>query len=216
MIINLGDAPFKAFIKVTYPNGTCTVSLGGKSFTHTGGGTHTFTVNKKGTWTVMATNTAGVVETQTVNITTRGQTVSVTLVCRLYFYNRGDMCGANSGGWGRNDEGGVLFNSDHMELTGKEAYHVFAHSYAPVPVEYKNMVIVGEVTKQIGNVCFQNSGLCNNNWDVTGAYWNYDVVGAFTQTVDISNITSPYDRYVKIVVGLSGWCIGKIYEVYFE
>lgn len=74
MIINLGDAPFKAFITVAYPNGTCTVSLGDKSFTHTGGGTHTFTVNKKGTWTVSAVS-----ESKNVSITSNGQTANVAL-----------------------------------------------------------------------------------------------------------------------------------------
>lgn len=89
MIINLGDAPFKAFIKVTYPNGTCTVSLGDKSFSHTGGGTHTFTVNKKGTWTVRATSNAGVVETQNVSLTYVGQVASVTLTGILYIFKEG-------------------------------------------------------------------------------------------------------------------------------
>ena len=100
MIINLGDAPFKAFIKVTYPNGTCTVSLGNKSFTHSGGGTHTFTVNKKGTWTVRATNNRGVSEIANVSITYRGQVSSVTLTCwDGYVYNAGDIYEEFTGGY---------------------------------------------------------------------------------------------------------------------
>lgn len=100
MIINLGDAPFKAFIKVTYPNGTCTVSLGDKSFTHTGGGTHTFTVNKKGTWTVEATNNRGVSETANVSLTYRGQAANVTLTCfDGYVYNAGDIYEEFTGGY---------------------------------------------------------------------------------------------------------------------
>ena len=96
MIINLGDAPFKAFITVTYPNGTCTVSLGDKSFPHTGGGTHTFTVNKKGTWTVTATSNAGVVETQNVSLTYVGQVASVTLTGIFYAIKDGVSA---VGGW---------------------------------------------------------------------------------------------------------------------
>lgn len=96
MIINLGDAPFKAFIKVTYPNGTCTVSLGDKSLTHSGGGTHTFTVNKKGTWTVKATSNAGVVETQNVSLTYVGQVANVTLTGIFYAIKNGV---SNVGTW---------------------------------------------------------------------------------------------------------------------
>ena len=87
MIINWGDAPFKAFITVTYPSGTCTVSLGNKSFTHSGGGTHTFTVNKKGTWTVTGTDGNGVDTSQNVVISKQQETKTVTLKYVLYIVN---------------------------------------------------------------------------------------------------------------------------------
>ena len=102
MIINLGDAPFKAFIKVTYPNGTCTVSLGDKSFTHTGGGTHTFTVNKKGAWTVKATSNDGynLTAQSTAALTYRGQVANVTLTYfDGYVYNAGDIYEEFTGGY---------------------------------------------------------------------------------------------------------------------
>ena len=91
MIINLGDAPFKAFITVAYPNGTCTVTDGNKTYTHTGGGTHTFIVKKKGTYTVSgkATDGMGGSEAQTVTITERGQTENVELVYRLHLFKEG-------------------------------------------------------------------------------------------------------------------------------
>ena len=97
MIINLGDAPFKAFIKVTYPNGTCTVSNGTKTYTHTGGGTYTFAVNKKGTWTVKGVyNTIS--RTSTVSITTRGETKSVTLSYDYVIFNYSKTVNY-TGGW---------------------------------------------------------------------------------------------------------------------
>lgn len=101
MIINWGDAPFKAFITVTYSRGSCTVSLGNKSFTHSGGGTHTFTVNKKGTWTITANSgdDLNLTTTDTANITERAQTVSLNLKYTLYLYNAGDECSAVTGGW---------------------------------------------------------------------------------------------------------------------
>lgn len=88
MIINLGDAPFKAFITVTYPKGTCTVSDGTITYSHSGGGTYTFTVNKKGTWTVTAQYSTAV-KTASVEITYRGQVESVTLSYTLLLYDNG-------------------------------------------------------------------------------------------------------------------------------
>ena len=80
MIINWGDAPFKAFITVTYPNGTCTVTGNGQSYTHTGGGTYTFTVKKKGTYTVKATDGASTVSpaSHSVSISAGNETKSVS------------------------------------------------------------------------------------------------------------------------------------------
>ena len=115
MIINLGDAPFKAFIKVTYPNGTCTVSLGDKSFTHSGGGTHTFTVNKKGTWTVKATSASGLSETTTVSITYNGQVANVTLtIWRGELYNAGNEYSDFTGGWVKYSNGSLTKTSSYM------------------------------------------------------------------------------------------------------
>ena len=78
MIINWGDAPFKAFITVTYPGGTCTVTGEGQTYTHTGGGTKTFTVKKKGTYTVKATDGSLTASTSS-SISKRGQAATATL-----------------------------------------------------------------------------------------------------------------------------------------
>jgi len=104
MIINLGDAPFKAFITVTYPGGTCTVTGNGQTYSHTGGGTHTFTVKKKGTYTVSGdpTHANGICTSKTVSVSKWGQTQSVTLTYTLTVFNSGDVS-AVSGGWGRSE-----------------------------------------------------------------------------------------------------------------
>lgn len=80
MIINWGDAPFKAFITVIYPNGTCTVTGEGQTYTHTGGGTTTFVVKKKGTYTVKASDGASSVSpaSHSVSITKRGEAKKVS------------------------------------------------------------------------------------------------------------------------------------------
>ena len=88
MIINWGDAPFKAFISVTYPTGTCTVSGNGQSYTHSGGGTTTFTVKKKGTYTVKGVDNNGVeVASNSVDISKSNETKSVTLKYVLNIIN---------------------------------------------------------------------------------------------------------------------------------
>lgn len=88
MIINWGDAPFKAFITVTYPSGTCTVTNGNKTYIHSGGGTHTFVVQQKGTYTVKAVN-GSLSDSDSVSISKRGQTGSVSLSYTLYLIKAG-------------------------------------------------------------------------------------------------------------------------------
>ena len=88
MIINLGDAPFKAFISVNYPSGTCTVTHeSGTKLTHSGGGKHTFTVNKKGKWIVTATPASGAAKTSEVTINTRGEVKTVSLSYELVLFD---------------------------------------------------------------------------------------------------------------------------------
>lgn len=132
---------------------------------------------------------------------------------KLYFYKRGDT--ANSGGFGFNNASNVVFNEDHIYLQGLASIAVFAHTYSPVPLRYKKMVIVGEVVSQINNVCFQACGLAEaSEWDVA-AVWNHGTVGEFAKTIDISGVNDSSHRYVKIAMGTSPSCIGKIYEIYF-
>jgi hypothetical protein len=88
MIINWGDAPFKAFITVSYPRGTLTVSGEGQSYSHTGGGTHTFTVRKKGTYSVNAVD-GGKNDSASVNVTAGKQSLSVKLEYRFYVVKNG-------------------------------------------------------------------------------------------------------------------------------
>lgn len=78
----------KAFITVTYPKGTCTVSLNGNSFSHSGGGTHTFTVNDKGTWTVKAVYNT-ITKTSNVSISNSGENKSVSISYDLIAFANG-------------------------------------------------------------------------------------------------------------------------------
>lgn len=93
MIINLGDAPFKAFITVNYPSGKCEAKheASGVSYTHTGGGPHTFTVHKKGKWIVTATPATGAAKTSEVTINTRGEEKPVSFSYELVLFENGKL-----------------------------------------------------------------------------------------------------------------------------
>lgn len=100
-------AYFSATISVTYPaTSTCVVTNSSgqtvASDTNTGSSTKTWTatVNATGTYTVTATATDGSGKTKstTVNITTDGQSKSVTLTYELVLFDNGTYA-AETGGW---------------------------------------------------------------------------------------------------------------------
>lgn len=126
MIINLGDAPFKAFIKVTYKNGTCTCTNGKKTYTHSGGGTATFEVNAKGTWTVKATYSS-YTSSQDVSVEKRGEAKNITLNYTQILYDNGNLYAGVTGGWevfggastsGERDGKKHLYASQDFNYTG--------------------------------------------------------------------------------------------------
>lgn len=94
-----GTGAFAA-IAVTYPAGsTVTVTDGKITYTapNTSGGA-LFIIPYAATWTVTATDGTDTAR-KTVEITTEGQSVSVELYYRLYFYKEGDQCVDITGGW---------------------------------------------------------------------------------------------------------------------
>ena len=120
-------AYFSATISVTYPaKSKCIVKNSSgttvASDTNTGSlaKTWTATVGATGTYTVTATATdaSGKSKSTTVNITTDGQSKSVTLSYTWYLYHQGDLCTAVTGGWTKTGSGGSLtFNTASMTLT---------------------------------------------------------------------------------------------------
>lgn len=98
---------FSATINITYPaNSNCVVKNSGgqtvASNTNTSSSTKTWTatVGVTGTYTVTATATDGSkTKSTTVNITTDGQSESVTLTYILYLRDGIDDCDADTGGW---------------------------------------------------------------------------------------------------------------------
>ena len=119
-------AYFSATISITYPaKSKCVVKNSSgttvASNTNTGSSAKkwTATVGATGTYTVTATATDGSGKTKstTVSITADGQSKSVMLTYETYYYNKGDLCNAVTGGWTKTGSGGSLaFNTASMTL----------------------------------------------------------------------------------------------------
>ena len=121
---------FSASINITYPaTSTCVVTNSSgqtvASDTNTGSSTKTWTatVGATGTYTVTATATdgSGKSKSTTVSITADGQSSSVTLTYETYYYNKGNLCNAVTGGWTKTGSGGSLtFNTASMTLNANQ------------------------------------------------------------------------------------------------
>lgn len=208
---------FAATINVTYPSGsqlTCTNGTTELTAT-TNTGNYVFTVPNAGTWRVECVSGSNR-NYKDVSITSNGQINNVTLSYIMYLYNRGDLCESNSGGWG-GSSANVKFNEDHIHIAGQNDHMAFTHNNANLPSGYSKLVVVGEVVQQTNFVCFQNCGLVSTsdlfNGDVA-AMWHHHEDGPFTKTIDISSVSDIEQRVVKLSVGMSPWCVGKIHEVY--
>lgn len=78
-VYTVDDSHFHADITVTYPtDGTCTCSKSGTTTLYATGSPYTFTVHESGTYTITATAN-GETYTDTVEVTTSGQTESLTI-----------------------------------------------------------------------------------------------------------------------------------------
>ena len=223
MIINWGDAPFKAFIKVTYPSGTCTVSNGTKTYTHTGGGTYTFTVNKKGTWTISATNGVDT-KTATAEITSRGQTVTKSISYTAYFYKSGNQCTDVTGGWSLGTSANsVSFGSDSMVLsvTSQAKAGTVATKNKVDLSKIKTLYFKVNSTTSYSGAGYPTVGVANSRavqntpgGNGFAASTNLSA-GTKTVSVDVSSISSAY----IVVGGYKGDAGGTtitVYEVWGE
>lgn len=220
MIINLGDAPFKAFITVTYPNGTCTVSLGNKSFTHSGGGTHTFTVNKKGTWTVTATSAGGSKESTTVNITERNQSVSVSLRCLLYLFQNGSgkQVGFSVDNGGLSMVADIDANRIYVSGAGLYSGNIAVYTSSPIDLtHYRTLHFDASAIQIIHTNYYCRMGANNSKPDPFATSFSYQrVISAASTTapaiysVDVSSASGLY------YIGINGCFGASFYNIWLE
>lgn len=114
---NVGSGKLRAIIAVTYPEGSiCTCSDGTKTMkAKDTSGKALFNV-AVGEWTVTATDGSSTAS-QAISIKEEGQSESVTLSYETYYYNKGDLHTAVTGGWAKTGTGGSLtFNTASMTL----------------------------------------------------------------------------------------------------
>ncbi len=212
MIINWGDAPFKAFITVTYPSGTCTVTGNGQTYTHTGGGTTTFTVKKKGTYTVKATDT-NASASASVTIEKNGETISKTLKYELLLFNSGLVSGIDWTMTKSNDNSASHSIGSTLKCSLRGGQIALSTSSTINLSKYNTLYFlvssasIGDDTQssyvgaRVGIGSSKSSGSVNNIGQMSSAKKvcsNNSSVSNKTVSLDISSTTS---AYVKIAVG---------------
>lgn len=195
MIINWGDAPFKAFITVTYPNGTCTVSGNGQTYTHSGGGTTTFTVKKKGTYTVNGVGRDGKgTGSKSVTITEKKQTSSVSLSYQYTLYASNTAYVTFVGTSHKNDNyGGASYNTSTLALEarsgwGGSSYAIISTASAIDVTDYKTITFTLSSFSSNGTA---KVGIASSSLSRTFAT-SASPTSATTVTVSLASITGSY------------------------
>lgn len=99
MIFYFNQTAFEAYVTVTWAaGGTCTISNGNLSYVAPNtSGSHTFTVEEEGTWTATVVSN-GRTFTGSTSITESGQSNTISVDCRLFLFNGGDVTNL-TGGW---------------------------------------------------------------------------------------------------------------------
>ena len=210
---------FSATINITYPaNSNCVVTNSSgqtvASDTNTGSSTKTWTatVGATGTYTVTATATdgSGKSKSQSVNITTDGQSKSVTLAYILYLRDGIDDCDADTGGWisearawGENVPGAGAPIVDKSNIT----WIVLKQNYAKGGLyrtvnkidlsQYNTLVVELSVNSTDSHPEYFTFGI----WSELGTYYRYNMaaywnptsnIGSTVINIDISKLNGSY------------------------
>lgn len=209
---------FAAYINITYPaNSNCVVTNSGgqtvASNTNTGSSTKTWTatVNATGAYTVTATATDGSkTKSTTVNITTDGQSESVTLTYILYLRNGIDDCDADTGGWisearawGENVAGAGApivdkSNTTWIVLTQNYEKGGLYRTVNKIDLSQYNMLVVElAVSATDSHPEYFTFGI----WSELGTYYKYNMaaywnptsnIGSTVINIDISKLNGSY------------------------
>lgn len=212
---------FAAYINITYPaNSTCTVKTSGGTTvasdtnTDSSAKTWTATVGATGTYTITATSTSDSSKTKstTVDITTDGQSSSVTLSYEVYLIRNGSVNSAFNFGNAqlRSDRSAsISTGSGYIQYSGS-SYTCGVATPSRVDLsKYSKLVMNCNVTSiQSGSVRLSvcsglyadsESGVLSN---ITASK-NTSSTGSQTLTLDLSSITS--SLYVGLVLEIPEW-----------
>lgn len=188
---NVAGARLRSVISVTYPEGSvCTCSNGTKTLkARDTSGKALFNVST-GTWTVTATD-GNKTKDATVDITTDGQSESVTLSYLLVLYNAGDQCTSVTGGYSARNSGTTFGSSainvsvsnggtstwawtkNAIDVTEYSTLRVYAH---PPSTYYRSM--------RFGVASSVNTSNC-----IFASYSEIDINGNVTGQCDISGVS---------------------------
>lgn len=216
---------FAAYINITYPaNSTCVVQTSGgitvasDSNTDSSAKTWTATVGATGTYTVTATSTSDSSKTKstTVDITTDGQSKSVTLSYELVLFDNGTYA-SETGGW-KGISGNNLVASVSGVASGQSGYDAFYTKNKVDLTGYSTLhfTIAGKSGDEdydypIGASANTGTGLT----DFAASKRIHNSAVGTTVTVDISSLnTSYYIRGVAFSNGAGSYGSLKVSKVW--
>lgn len=133
-------------------------------------------------------------------------------ITTLYAYNHGDQCTSVTSGW--SSSGGATFNSGYVALQGKVGAQVGMYTNGAIDMTpWNTMFVYAEVTQTQNNTGFQGSKLVSTSSGGAAAGWDYNVIGIFTKTIDVSSLSGYFS--IHILMGMATGCKGNVYAVYF-
>lgn len=186
---------FRATINITYPAGsTCKATCGSTTLTAPNtSGIWACVVPNAGTWTVTATNGSDS-KSETAEITTDGQSVSVSIDYGFDLYKAGDECLAVTGGWVTGSTGKgthsvqkldsgmhikcVQGDSDVSDDVGvRTSSKVDLTGYSQLTIQYRIITRSYKLSLKVGTstaVATSNSNSYNAILDLNGNPGNYE------------------------------------------
>ena len=212
-ITRRGGGTSKAFavIGVSYPAGSiCTCTDGTKTLKlKNTSGQGLFIIPYAATWSVTATDGTNT-KSESVEITSEGQSVSVTLLYAVYYYNNGDI-NSLTGGWNNATVGTALSARIDVASSGYAQTLTVSSNNTIDLTEINTIYVVGTMTA--------SDRYANTEFTIGGA--STSVSGEINQTntktdfsLDVSSVSS--GKFTFNLMSGSGYSSINITKIYGE